>query len=743
MNVRYKIVLLLIGGVIAFILVDVFVLKKTPGNNNAATASSNEFIGDVACKSCHAKQYRDWQNSDHFKAMQPANDSTVKGDFNNAVFTADGVTSRFFKRNNKFIINTQGEDGKNHDYEVKYTFGFNPLQQYLIAFPGGRMQVTRTSWDVKKRKWFHQYSGDKIPAGDWLHWTGNAQNWNTMCADCHSTNLKKNYDLESDSYNTTFSVLNVSCEACHGAGTKHIEYIKGDYKTGAKIAGSMLQLPKNAGQTAQITTCAPCHARRTLVSNNTIPSTELLDNYIPEIPSNENFYADGQVKEEDFIYTSFLQSKMFHAGVKCSNCHNPHSGKLVLTANNLCMQCHKKQYNEPSHTFHAANSKGSECVSCHMPGKYFMGNDFRHDHSLRVPRPDLSVKYGTPNACTNCHAGKSAKWAMDAVSRNYGPSRKHHFADDLIPGSKAGPNDEAYLLKLLRDNAVPNIVKATAASYLGSIPSQNSLKALLFCLNDKDAQIRYRALRSLSNFNTTEWLEAAAPLLQDPVRAVRVAAADLFLTVPQDQLPSGFVASLLTAKSNLADYLYSQADFALGNMMLGDYFFRLQDNANAEKFYVRALKKDSLMNLARLNLAIVYNLNNNNEKALQVLKTAQKINPENERIYFNMALLYNEMKDNQNALKCFDKAVQLKSPNPRVYYNYGLLILNSDAQKAESILKKGLTFSAEDPGLNYALAYLYLNQKQPLKAMKHAQILKRVDPDNPEYSGIFSALNVQ
>lgn len=743
MNIRYKLIILIISGVIAYILIDAFLLKKESRGNKNTSSASNEFIGDVACKSCHTKQFNDWESSHHFKAMQPANDSTVKGDFNNAVLTADGVTSRFFKRNNKFIINTQGEDGKYHDYEVKYTFGFTPLQQYLIEFPGGRMQVTRASWDVKKGKWFHQYSGDKIPAGDWLHWTGNAQNWNTMCADCHSTNLKKNYDLESDTYNTTYSSLNVSCEACHGAGSRHIEYIKEDYPSGNKIAGSMLQLPKNASQIAQITACAPCHARRTTVSNNQLGSDELLDNYIPEIPSNENFHADGQVNEEDFIYTSFLQSKMFHAGVKCSNCHDPHSSKLVLTANNLCMQCHKKQYDEPGHTFHAANSKGSECVSCHMPGKYFMGNDYRHDHSFRVPRPDLSVKYGTPNACNDCHTKKSPQWAADAVKKNYGPNRQYHFADDLVPGSRAGKNDEIYLLNLLKKSAIPKIVKATAASYLANIPGDNSLRALIECLSDKDAQVRYRALRSLANFNPTQWLEAAAPLLQDPVRSVRVAAADLFLTLPQDQVPQGFVSSLLTAKGELTDYLYSQADFATGNMMIGDYYFRIQDHANAEKFYLRGLKKDSLMNLVRLNLSIVYNLTNNNPKALEVLKTAQKINPENERIYYNMALLYNEMNDKENALNSFEKAVRLNSPNPRVYYNYGLLVLPSDAQKAESVLKKGLTFAPDDAGLHYALTYLYLNQNQSLKAMKHAQILKRVDPDNPEYSGVFSALKIQ
>ena len=732
----------MIGSVIAFILIDAFVLQKKSVDKSTA-AGNNKFVGDVACKNCHTQEYNNWQKSHHFMAMQPANASTVKGDFNNVVFTSDGVTSRFLKKNNKYFINTQGEDGKNHDYEVKYTFGFTPLQQYLIEFPGGRMQVTRVSWDTKKGKWFHQYKGEEIPAGDWLHWTGNAQNWNTMCADCHSTNLKKNYIVESDSYQTTYSAINVNCEACHGPGTNHINYINKEYKKGDRITGSMLDLPKNTDQIAQINTCAPCHSRRTITGNNKLASSELLDNYITEIPSVENFHADGQVKEEAFIYTSFLQSKMFHMGVKCTNCHDPHSAKLVLTANNLCMQCHSKNYNEPSHTFHAASTKGSECVSCHMPGDHFMGNDYRRDHSFRVPRPDLSAKYGTPNACNNCHGEKSPQWAADAVSKWYGPIRKYHFAEDLIPGSKAGVKSELHLLQLLKNTTVPDIVKATAASYLSNIPTDNSLKGLLECLNAKDAQIRYRALRSLVNFNPTGWLNAAAPLLQDPVRAVRVAAADLFLTIPTDQIPSNYIVALPSAKNDLSNFLYSQADFASGNIGLGDYYMRLQDNTNAEKFYLRGLKKDSLMNLARLNLSVVYNLNGKNEQALQILKTAEKIDPANENVYYNLALLYNEMQDIPNTRINFEKAVELKSSNPNLYYNYGLLLMNIDTKKAEAILQKGLTFSARDVRLHYALAYLYINQKQPYKAIKHAFILKQADPNNPEYVGIFSALKLR
>ncbi|HET8828767.1 MAG TPA: multiheme c-type cytochrome, partial [Pelobium sp.] len=353
MKYRNVILYSILATAVVAIIVDNILLKKDSTKPILISSITDaQYVGDLTCKSCHQKEYGLWKTSDHAKAMELPNDSTVKGDFNNTTYTADGVTSKFYKTGSKFFINTQGEDGKNHDYEVAYTFGHYPLQQYLIKFPNGKYQTTRTSWDTKAKKWFHQYKGDKIPAGDWLHWTGGAQNWNTNCADCHSTNLQKNYFVEKDSFNTTYSAINVSCEACHGPASSHLEYINGDYKKGKKEAGSRLALPKNSSQIAQINACTPCHARRTMVNKDLIHSDELLDNYIPEIPIGESFHDDGQVKEEDFIYTSFAQSKMYEMGVSCNNCHNSHSGKLVLNANNVCQQCHQKEYNEPEHTFH-------------------------------------------------------------------------------------------------------------------------------------------------------------------------------------------------------------------------------------------------------------------------------------------------------------------------------------------------------------------------------------------------------
>jgi tetratricopeptide (TPR) repeat protein len=743
-----KYIILIVFILLLFVAFRVFIVDNCSSKEEKYSIISNDgksYVGDQSCKECHKGEHKKWTESHHFMSMLPPSEKTVKGNFDNITHTANGVTSRFFKKGNKYFINTEGEDGKNHDYEVKYIFGFTPLQQYLVEFPGGRLQVPRVSWDTKQKKWFNQYTKQTVSSHDWLHWTGNSQNWNTMCASCHSTNLQKNYDENTDTYKTSYSVINVSCESCHGAGKQHSDYIKGeDYKDGEKTKGSFLKLIKNGSQLEQINTCAPCHARVSEISNNHIRSNEIMDNYIPQIPDTEYFFADGQIDDEDYIYTSFLQSKMFSKGVKCSNCHNPHSTKLKKIDNQTCLQCHAQQkYNVPAHTFHPVESQSSLCVSCHMPGKIYMGNDLRHDHSFRVPRPDLSVTYGTPNACSNCHQDKSNKYLAEAVVKWYGPKRKYHFSDDLIPGSRLNSESETHLKKLIENTQTPNIIKATAAFYLGKIPTQTSLSILLKSLNNKDAQVRYRALTSLANFQPAGWIDAVGPLLSDKVRAVRIAAADLYITISSAQIKEQYKEAFSEAHKELKKYLHYQTDFSVGNIMLADYYLKLEDYVNAEKYYKKGLRKDSQMNYAWLNLSSAYNFQGKNEEALKSLEFALKNDSKNDRIYYNMALLCNEMGNKPASKNSFAKAVALKSLNPRVYYNYGLLLNEAkNFKEAELILNKGITLNPSAPELYYALTFVYIQTNNVNKAQKTALHLKQLDPNNPEYQELFRNMGV-
>lgn len=713
--------------------------QSNPSVKDTDLLSNPIFVGSETCKSCHQEEFEDWKTSDHFLAMQHAHDTTVLGDFNNASFVADGIKSMFFKKGGKFFINTQGEDGKNRDFEVVYTFGHYPLQQYLIAFPGGRLQATRQSWDSRDNKWFHQYPGEQIDVREWVHWTGNGQNWNTMCASCHSTNVQKNYNLEEDTYQTSWKEVSVGCESCHGPGSNHIEFMTSTEKNlGERLENFGFLYGKTADNKLQLNTCAPCHARKTDLSKDLMLTPEILDDLIPQIISSDFYHADGQIKEESFEYSSFVQSKMFHMNVSCSNCHNPHSGKVLAIGNNLCMNCHEPKYNEVSHHFHQVNSEGASCINCHMPVNTYMGNDLRRDHSFRIPRPDQSIQFGTPNTCITCHDGKSNQWAAGQIESWYGEKRAYHFSDDLLPGSLLDGKSESHLLKLFGDTSQPVIARATAVYYLANIGSQNSVLALLKGLKDKEALVRYHALKALVNFPAELWIHEAIPNLSDPVRAVRIAAADMYHSLPKNVIPANALQAFQKADAENKQYLHYQTDFAIGNVMLAD--FELQDNNHlkAIKYYLRGLQKDSLANYARLNLSVAYSAIGKNQESMQTLKDALRIDSTNDRIYFNLALLHYEMGDTLSALQNFQKAMELEPQNPAIYYNYGLLLRETGKVfEAEKVLLMGFARFPEESTLNYALAFIYLSQNNKGKATPYVQNLKRLESANPQYQSLF------
>jgi len=389
------------------------------------------YVGDKTCQKCHQKEHARWHGSYHDLAMQKAGASSVLGDFN-TTFVYNGITTTFFKKGNAFMVRTDGSDGKLHDYEVAYTFGVYPLQQYLIPFPGGKFQALDIAWDSRKnseggQRWFHLHPDDNVTAGDPLHWTGANLNWNYMCADCHSTNLKKNYDPKTHSYHTTYDALNVSCEACHGPGSEHLVWAKNPktYK-GALKQGLGIDLsafgkkrweidPKSGKPTllqpvdrSEIELCARCHSRRSQLDDDAVPGDRFEDHYLPAVLSDPLYFPDGKIEDEVYVYGSFLQSKMFAKGVTCSDCHDAHSLKRKAEGNNVCNRCHRAvDYETPKHHFHARGTAG--CIDCHMPPRTYMGVDARNDHSFRIPRPDLSVGTQTPNACTLCHKDKKAQ----------------------------------------------------------------------------------------------------------------------------------------------------------------------------------------------------------------------------------------------------------------------------------------------------------------------------------------------
>ena len=698
------------------------------------------FLGDQKCKECHENQFKSWKGSHHDKAMQIADSITILADFNNKRFTSQGVTSAFFKKGKDFFVNTEGPDGKNHDYKIVYTFGITPLQQYIVQFPDGHYQCLRTAWDSVTNKWFDLYPDFKVVHSEWLHWSRGGLNWNNMCADCHSTNVRKNYDENTHSYNTKYAIINVNCEACHGPGKQHVIDVE---KLGKEyVANGTFQMTKNTKPKELVDQCARCHIRREQFSEVFNFEGTLLDHYFPQLIEERLYHADGQILDEVYVYGSFTQSKMYQNNATCTNCHDGHSLKLKFDGNKLCAQCHvSEKYDTPKHHFHEPNTESSKCINCHMPGKFYMGNDFRRDHSFRVPRPDLSLKYGTPNACSGCHKDKDDVWAAASFTKLFGKVDSVHFSEKLAPGITRKPNGHIGLIDLINDAHQPEIVRASAAKALSNYNTQNFIEQYIKLLNDTSALVRGASVDVLSMINTNDYNAYFLPLLNDEKRTIRIKAFFGLGGLSEANVPKEYQKSYQKVKKEYLAQIKSNADFLGTHVKKGGYYLKQGNLLKAIESYEKALKIDNMNNQVRLNLATLYYNAKNYKKAEEAFKIVIQQEPNYGPVYFSLALLYAELNKTDDAIEQLKKATIKMPENLRVYYNLGLLYdKKEDYKNSEKAFIAGLKFDTNNQELLYGLAFIYSKSNQKEKAKNILQRLTELYPSNQQYRNFLNQL---
>jgi len=710
------------------------------------------FVGTPKCKDCHQKAYDKWHNSHHDRAMDTASEQTVLGDFNDAQFEIHGITSRFYRKDGRFFVYTQGTDGKMAEFEITHTFGWYPLQQYLIPFPGGRLQCLPIAWDVREKKWYHLYPKEPLDPKDWLYWTNAGQNWNGMCAECHSTNLKKNYNLKTDAYQTTWSNIDVGCEACHGPGSRHVEWAEMPDMARPQVENYDLVV-KTSGINSRdlVELCAPCHSRRAALGDYTHAEPDLLDSLLPSLLTEELYFADGQILEEVYVYGSFTQSKMYHRGVRCNDCHDVHSIKLIREDNRLCLQCHRaREYDTKEHHFHKKRGEngepirsaagdilfdvgtGTECVQCHMPGRNYMGIDYRPDHGFRIPRPDLSVKIKTPDSCKRCHYDKSSQWSGETITKWYGPGRRFNYATVIEAGRKRQPDAFKDLVRLTSDPLYPVIVRATALALLSAYPGKESDRTMELALMDDEALIRRTAVDYIHISDQKGYDKRIAPLIYDPVKAVRIEAARQLAEESSMQLTAEHQKVFQTALKEFETAMEYSADFAFGRYNLGNLYVALNRPEEAIRNYLAAIKIDDLFYPAKVNLAMFYNKRGENEKAEEHLREVVKTHPELHETSYSLGLLLAEMKKYDSAVVYLKKAAKGMPERSRVHYNLGLLLqyLKKDGE-AEGALLKALKIEPDNMDYLYALGDFYLKRGKLQKARSIAVQMVMKHPDKP------------
>jgi tetratricopeptide (TPR) repeat protein len=737
--------------------------QLTPESNKQTISDtqlhSQSYLGVEACAECHEQQYTLWQGSDHDLSMQEANENTVLGDFNDTEFTYFDVTSKFYEKDGKYYVLTDGPDGKLQEYEIKHTFGIYPLQQYLIEFPDGRLQALGIAWDTRAeseggRKWFHLYPGEEITYEDPLHWTGLNQNWNYMCAECHSTNLEKNYNHELGTYETTWSEINVSCESCHGPGSDHVDWAEKEDKDYNSEKGLLVTLDERKGVNwtinpetgnaqrskskdtdTEIEVCARCHSRRSIIWEDYEHGKSLMDTHLPTLIEEGYYYPDGQILEEVYVHGSFLQSKMYGKGVTCTDCHNPHSLKLKKEGNELCNTCHlSSKYDSIAHHNHKLDSEGAECIGCHMPDKNYMVIDPRHDHSIRIPRPDQSIKFGTPNACNNCHNEKDAKWASDVVKEWYGDKilSNNNYADIFYSSRNGMPDSEQLLSELAMNGSAPNIVRATALRELGGYLSPQSIDAVSEGLNDPDPLVRAAAVDSLEFVEIPKRVELLFNLLNDPVRGVRIKAARMLASAKQLLVQPDKQQVLNKA---LNEYIKTQEinlDRPEANLNLGNIYTEMGEFNKAEASYKQAILLDPTSIQGYVNLADLYRIQERDDLGENLLENALKIDTNSAEVHHVLGLLLVRAKRLDEAIYHLGEAAKLSQNNPRYSYVYAVSLSSTGrAKEAIEVLKQSIVEHPYNKQILIALINYNSDGGNTEEAVRYYEKYKEYYPQDP------------
>ncbi len=722
----------------------------------AAATTSATFVDNQTCANCHANQFEQWMGSHHEQAMQPANANTVLANFDDVSFSDAGVTSRFFEQDGSYFVNTLNENGEYADYRVAYTFGVDPLQQYLLEFPNGQLQAFTVAWDVAEESWYSLYPGEQIAPNDPLHWTGNGFTANSSCIDCHTTNMQLNYDVESDTYNTTWNEVNVSCQACHGPGSDHVAWAE-DGGNGEE--GTGLIHDYDAISSAELAdSCARCHSRRYPITENDAYGHGFYDDFMPELLRDSLYHVDGQILDEVYVYGSFTQSKMFHAGVSCVDCHNPHTADVHAPGNATCTTCHQenppsqrfaqlqaKNYDSPEHHNHPVDSAGSQCVACHMPEETYMIVDPRHDHSFPIPRPDLTATWGTPNTCNSCHVDQSTEWAVDAMDQWYGSEWRGRptIASSFALGRVGAPEAEASLIEIAGDQAQPDIIRATALELL-QFYGGNGLTANVTSLDDESPLVRATSLNGLSGVPTAQLVQVVALSLSDPVRAVRIAAAQALVGVPREQFTDEQWSSFQAALDEYIEAQLALADHPEGHANLGSLYAVQGDWEKAEASYRTAIEKDPNFSPAYQGLATFFYQTGRVEEAEATFREGIMTVSAPGALHYSLGLLFVEEERLDEAIVEMGKSADRLPDNPRIHYNYGLLLQQAGQFPfAETALQQAYTLAPNDRDVLLALATLYQQLGQFDDALIYARRLNELFPDNVQFFELVTWLEQQ
>jgi Tfp pilus assembly protein PilF len=701
------------------------------GAKRLAARGREAFVGSAVCVECHRAQGDAYLDSHHAKALVTPS-AAVNARFAGQRFSSKlGGTTTFSLRDGIPSVTTPMPGEKVATFPVRYVAGVWPLEQYVVATERGKLQSLGVAWDTRTAasgdsQWFHVYGSEGVAPSDALFFTGPAQNWNHICADCHSTWLERRYDSASDSFDTRWAELSVGCEACHGPGVEHVRSARAGKPEpfAARLERSEPWRPSETGSPApraqdgrEVQSCAPCHSRRTPLKEGFVASDDFWDSFEPDLLRPGRYHADGQVEGEVFEWASFLQSRMYGAGVECSDCHEPHSGKPLAQGNALCVRCHEPARFDVKEHSHHAGIGAPLCIDCHMPPATFMQIDERRDHSIRIPRPDHSVAFGVPNPCNGCHERQSASWASEWLER-WAPAaqKRPHFVEALA-SDRGGQLDAPRRLRALaKDASFPAIARATALERLGSYSSESTLRSLRTALASSDALLVYGAVRGAALLPPQERARLLLPALEHRSLAVRVAAGKALAGVSMTQLPASSRSALERAFREVEQSFAVSASRPETHVEQSAFELARGRLREAERELELALRLDGCSVEAHLNLADLERRRGDESASERAIRAALACDPQSAAAHHALGLWQVRAKQAQAALASLRRAVELVPTDPRFSYVLAVALAGAgDRSAAIRVLEATLRHRANDASTLRALAsYLHeAGQREP------------------------------
>ncbi|MBJ2138413.1 HEAT repeat domain-containing protein [Paraglaciecola chathamensis] len=741
-------------GILPFILGLMFLFSHTL--LWAQLKGESDYIGAQACQSCHQSEYDQWQHSDHFKAMQTANKDTVLGDFNDIEVNSHDIATRFFVEDGQYKLTTTNKQNKVQTFDVPYTFGFYPLQQYLVDVGEGKLQAFNIAWDSRSKeeggqRWFHLQPIEKITPEHPFFWQRHFQNWNSRCADCHTTDLKRNFEPKSNTFATQFSEANVACESCHGPAGQHIKLAKKG-ELSAQDSGFSQTLPalKNFSfspnnpiahadgkpNNSEINVCARCHSLRTPLtqpfanieqrykqrykdthdktaanskknyqdthdktavnSKKNYQDTHGKSNHNPHAKQPQQrfvddnrlewirapfYHANGSINEEVFVAGSFMQSKMQHAGVTCSNCHNAHTGKVKIQGNGLCLQCHQAEtFNSPEHHHHTPQTEGAMCVNCHMPEKTYMGVDDRRDHSFLIPDLSFNGDSSEPQTCLACHDKEDDHWRQKSQKVWGSNTNSNVWQATRQQVQDGAPEGLEQAIAFIQNPANSRLRQASLLADLSQYRSQQGVDIALENLESDSALLRRAAVESLEILSPQARWQVLSQKLNEPSKSVRFEMARL-LTDSIGQLSRSDKAKLLPLLNEYREMLEMNADSPITQLAIGNLNTQLGDLAGAEQAYLTAYKIEPSYIPVLIQISEFYRQQGQDEKGAGYLSKALKVEPNNAQANHALGLFKIRQKQYGQALSNLKIAAHSDEAMPSFAYIYAVALEQQDRIK--------------------------------------------------------------